>query len=87
MDIHMQHALKKVQDWYAKASDWQKDLFCTVWEGALRDEQMLDRAVKIAGQGPQRCTLKPTPIAATVLPPLLFLLKKMSKIALLVRYI
>ena len=27
MDIHMQQALKKVQDWYAKASDWQKDLF------------------------------------------------------------
>ena len=50
MDIHMQQALKKVQDWYAKASDWQKDLFCTVWEGALKDEQILDRAVKIAGQ-------------------------------------
>lgn len=50
MDIHMQQALKKVQDWYAKASDWQKDLFCAVWEGTLKDEQILDRAVKIAGQ-------------------------------------
>ena len=50
MEIHMQQALKKVQDWYVKVSDWQKDLFCTVWEGALKDEQILDRAVKNAGQ-------------------------------------
>ena len=50
MDIHMQQAMQKVQDWYAKSSDWQKDLFCTVWEGALKDEQILDRTVKIVGQ-------------------------------------
>lgn len=62
MDIHMQQALTKVQDWFSKASVWQKDLFCTFWEGALRDDQILDRAVKLVGQEylgePCRLTVK-----------------------------
>ena len=50
MDIHMQQALNKVQIWFAKASIWQKDLFCTIWESAAKDDQIVDRAIKLVGQ-------------------------------------
>ena len=78
MDIHMQQALKKVQDWYAKASDWQKDLFCTVWEGTLKDEQILDRAVKIAGQEHlgENCHIAPK----TTFPGEMTFLKKVNRL-------
>jgi len=32
MDMQKQLALKKVQAWFNNASDWQKDLFCTLWD-------------------------------------------------------
>ena len=50
MDIHMQQALNKVQVWFAKASSWQKDLFCTIWESTAKDDQIIDRAIKLVGQ-------------------------------------
>ena len=61
MDIHMQQALTKIQDWFAKASSWQKDLFCTIWDGALKDDQIFERAVKLVGQEylDETCRLTP----------------------------
>ena len=46
----MQQALNKVQVWFAKASSWQKDLFCTIWESTAKDDQIIDRAIKLVGQ-------------------------------------
>lgn len=50
MDIQTQQALHKVQDWFGRASNWQKDLLCTIWEGTTKDEQILNRAIKLSGQ-------------------------------------
>lgn len=50
MDIHRQQALEKVQNWFSKASNWQKDLFCIIWAGSTKEDQILDRAKKLAAQ-------------------------------------
>lgn len=50
MDIQKQQALEKVQNWFNNASSWQKDLFCTLWDQSATGDQILDRAIKLAGQ-------------------------------------
>lgn len=64
MDVQTQQALAKVHRWFSNSSDWQKDLFCTIWVGASKDEQILDRAVKLSAQefldDPCRLTPKTT---------------------------
>ena len=45
MDMYMQQAVEKLQNWFCKASKWQKDLFCTLWEQNLKEEQILDRVI------------------------------------------
>lgn len=48
MDVQTQQALSKVHRWFCNSSNWQKDLFIAIWEGASKDEQVLDRAIKLA---------------------------------------
>ena len=50
MDIYMQQASEKLQSWFHKASKWQKDLFCTLWEGSEKDERILERTKNIIAQ-------------------------------------
>ena len=50
MDIYMQQASEKLQSWFQKASKWQKDLFCTLWEGSEKDERILERTKNIIAQ-------------------------------------
>lgn len=50
MDIYMQQASEKLQSWFRKASKWQKDLFCTLWEGGEKDERILERTKNIIAQ-------------------------------------
>lgn len=50
MDTYTDSARRKLQGWFQKAAAWQKDLFCAIWNGADRDEQLLDRAVKLIEQ-------------------------------------
>lgn len=47
MDMYMQQAVEKLQNWFCKASKWQKDLFCTLWEQNLKEEQILDRVINL----------------------------------------
>ena len=48
--MQKQLALKKVLAWFNNASDWQKDLFCNLWDQSATGEQIRDRAIKLAGQ-------------------------------------
>lgn len=50
MDMQKKHALEKVQNWFNNASNWQKDLFCTIWTQSANTDQIIDRAIKLAGQ-------------------------------------
>ena len=43
-------AREKLQQWFQKASDWQKDLFITFWSGAECSQEIIDRTIKIIDQ-------------------------------------
>lgn len=50
MDMYVQSAIEKLQNWFRKVSKWQKDLFCTLWEGSEEDERILERTKNIIAQ-------------------------------------
>lgn len=50
MDIYMHQALEKIRNWFDKATIWQKDLFCTLWESTKKDEKILDREINLIAQ-------------------------------------
>ena len=50
MDMYVQSAIEKLQNWFRKVSKWQKYLFCTLWEGSEEDERILERTKNIIAQ-------------------------------------
>ncbi|MEG1716994.1 MAG: ATP-binding protein, partial [Lachnospiraceae bacterium] len=50
MDFNKHSAQGLLEDWFRKATDWQKDLFSAIWNGAMSEEQIVDRTIKLIGQ-------------------------------------
>lgn len=50
MDIQQQKSLDKVQSWFGNADTWQKDLFCKLWDNALKEDQLVKRSSAFVGQ-------------------------------------
>lgn len=43
MSIYQQQAIERLRNWFIKADNWKKDLFCTIWDGSEKGEQLLAR--------------------------------------------
>lgn len=46
MGAYYENAKSKIQCWFNKAADWQKDLFVSIWNGATDESELTKRAVK-----------------------------------------
>ena len=43
---YYENAKSKIQCWFNKAADWQKDLFVSIWNGATDESELTKRTVK-----------------------------------------
>ena len=50
METYVSSARGRLQTWFAKAEDWQKDLFINIWNGGMTEEELLTRACKLIEQ-------------------------------------
>ena len=50
MENNMSDARKKLETWFLKADNWQKDLFINIWNGGMAEDELLDRAIKLIRQ-------------------------------------
>lgn len=50
MTMHTDKAQEKLYQWFQKAPDWQKDMFCAIWRGVVDEEQLVKRAIILIDQ-------------------------------------
>lgn len=50
MNEYRDFAQKKLQQWFQKATDWQKDMFYGIWNGATDETVLVERAIKLIDQ-------------------------------------
>lgn len=50
MVSYRDYTQEKLFSWFEKAPDWQKDMFCAIWNGANNQEDLVKRAIKLIDQ-------------------------------------